>query len=137
MQIAIVTKGKSRRSLEAIMACAVTLNAICLETHDETQIPYLYDSGIRYRREPRGRPVYEGREERWDTIPQVMEQGWGDCDDLAMWRVAELNVREGIAARAIFEEVGMGSWHVLVEHPDGTLEDPSEHLGMYEQLRTG
>lgn len=57
-----------------------------------------------------------------------------NCEDLACWRTAELNVRFNIPAKAIFKEQrrrdGGYLFHILVRYPDGRIEDPSRILGM-------
>jgi hypothetical protein len=90
--------------------------------------PRLYQARVRYLHE-------EGTEE-WLDIPHIVRAGWGDCEDLACWRAAELR-RDGYAASPFvrFRYVG-GSfrYHVLVEYWDSSHtrfeEDPSLRLGM-------
>jgi len=56
-----------------------------------------------------------------------------NCEDLACWRVAELRL-VGVDARPAFtcDVLPDGSYlyHIQVELPNGTLEDPSRMLGM-------
>jgi hypothetical protein len=105
--------------------------------------PRLYDSGVRYREEKPGA-------EDWPDIPAVLAQGWGDCEDLAAYRAAELRVYDGIDAEPVIkwrwiptEEMiaagykrknlpRSGIWlvHCLVRYPNGEIEDPSKLLGM-------
>jgi hypothetical protein len=109
--------------------------------------PLLYRAGIHYEREKNGTEI-------WPDIPSllsgVMGKGdfpgiWGDCEDLACWRVAELremarNAPAGSPLK-IFEKTkpfakwrrrsgGVYAYHALVRLPDGQLEDPSLALGM-------
>lgn len=87
----------------------------------------LYDSGVRYAREPSGA-------ERWASVPLVLARGAGDCEDLACWRAAELRLRGDAAARVVSTAQQLSAtrrlFHVLVRHGDGRLEDPSRRLGM-------
>lgn len=85
-------------------------------------IPPLYTAGVRYQRERRG---VEG----WFLPPQIFSRGQGDCEDLATWRAAELQLR-GVRARAIVYRAKPGLWHVVVQLPGGKREDPSKRLGM-------
>ena len=48
-------------------------------------IPPLYSSGVVYDREP-----WAGQFEEFADLTTVLHRGWGDCDDLCAWRVAEL-----------------------------------------------
>lgn len=87
--------------------------------------PPLYQSGVRYHTEE------PGFEEWWD-IPTVLAHGWGDCEDLGCWRVAELR-KAGIRATPTYKAKKIrGIWlvHILARFPDGALEDPSKILGM-------
>lgn len=106
-------------------------------------LPRLYDSGVRYREEKPGK-------EDWPDIPKVISQGWGDCEDLAAYRAAELRVYDGIEAEPVIKWRWIPTWkllragykknrlpkdgvwlvHCLVRFPDGSIEDPSKLLGM-------
>lgn len=88
--------------------------------------PRLYDAGVRYRVEPLG-------EERWRDVPTVLADGYGDCEDLACWRAAELRVTDGIRAVPAYSwrsEPGYRIYHVVVRLPGGRIDDPSARLGM-------
>lgn len=85
-------------------------------------IPPLYSGKVRYVREPPGR-------ERWQSAKETAARGYGDCEDLVGYRVAEL-IRSGINARPKVLEINPTLRHVVVQHPDGTIEDPSAKLGM-------
>jgi hypothetical protein len=107
------------------------LEALCKHNQgllEHFPYPPLYQSGVRYKRE-------EGTEE-WQDIPNVLKTGWGDCEDLACWRVAELR-RQRIKASpyARFRQInGVYHYHAMVQRyrADGSkyLEDPSRKLGM-------
>lgn len=125
------------------------------------QIPYLYDSGVRYDRlEPTGEICGDDDFQDVVTVLEHPEHPMlGDCDDLACWRVAELNERYGIAAvpyvrlhADLVDDVRSGQvrprhlYHIMVRWPEGLesyhptvfvdphtgalLEDPSAILGM-------
>jgi hypothetical protein len=85
--------------------------------------PSLYESGVRYER--------EHGTERWLTPSSVLACGVGDCEDLAAWRAAECRVSgEDPYAVARVMRSGPRTWHAVVQHGDGTYEDPSRVLGM-------
>ena len=95
-------------------------------------LPLLYQSGVRYQREEKGK-------EEWTDCVETYERGWGDCEDLVCWRVAELRVRYGIrearpdfTLRLLPSENGgppRRVFHIIVRiGPD--REDPSLKLGM-------
>lgn len=84
--------------------------------------PALYSAGVRYRPEPR---------EVWRHAGHVLGEGWGDCEDLAAWRAAELRVsgEDPDAAVATYKSAPR-RYHAVVLRGDGTTEDPSRALGM-------
>jgi transglutaminase-like putative cysteine protease len=105
-----------------VRAAVLGLAAVSLAQMGEQRLPPLYGGTIRYEREPEGR-------ERWQTAEETARLGRGDCEDLAAYRVAELHA-QGIPATIRIRVVRPELWHVLVEHPNGQLEDPSAKLGM-------
>jgi len=143
--------------LEALTCC----NQLYLKQHPET--PLIYQSGIKYVvpaqfekadvpeiamlrtfLEEKNAPsrlfdaldkIYNivGGGEIFREIPRIIENGGGDCDNVASWRAAEL--RElGINACPFItwrtrSDGGM-TYHVIVRWPDGSSEDPSLLLGM-------
>lgn len=107
----------------AMRAAAMALLALCCRDLSRTRQPPLYRSGVRYRREGVGREV-------WQLPSQTASLGYGDCEDLAGWRAAELRAKN-IRAEVVFLPLGRpGNWHCVVQWPDGRLEDPSARLGM-------
>lgn len=91
------------------------------------KLPPLYESGVRYVREHEdfiaAVPV-----EDWQAVDVLYENGYGDCEDLACARVAELRIK-GIEAYPYIEKTGR-VWHVTVRVVGGANEDPSKRLGM-------
>lgn len=86
-------------------------------------VPPLYEAGIKYRLEPNSG---EGWEE-WADPWSVARRGWGDCDDLVMYRVAELlQGGEDASINVIWDGT---RYHVRVRRADGSVEDPSHLLG--------
>lgn len=85
----------------------------------------LYESGVRYRGEKRN--------ETWRDFCSTLRSGWGNCKEFVAWRVAEL-WQQGIYAmpKSIVQRTGPNHilFHVVVEWPDGSIEDPSAELGM-------
>ena len=113
-----------RGILGALVEVLAMANAAHLQLHPET--PKLYGSRVRY--------VFN--RDRWSDIPTALKYGEGDCKDFTGWRLAELR-REGIqvsphvTVRTEMTPKGLVTiYHVLVEYPDGRLEDPSRMLGM-------
>lgn len=93
-------------------------------------IPPLYRSGVTYREEPKNWEL-----EHFDTIPVMLKRGWGDCDDLAPWRAAELRFTRAdpcanVAVKWKHLPSGGRLYHVVVRRGDGSIEDPSRILGM-------
>jgi hypothetical protein len=114
----------SEARLSVLLDALFNINRIWLRAHPTT--PALYRAGVVYRAEPIG-------QENWRDIPSVLRDRYGDCEDLACWRAAEIVEREKIAARPAFRwrrKPGYAVYHIFVRLPDGTTEDPSRRLGM-------
>ena len=112
-------------SLGAALAALQTLNELWLRQRFERGRPVarLYESGVYYDPE-------RGTED-WLTIPDLYATGYGDCEDLAAARAAELRVSgEDRGARAVAYRSGPTVWHAVVMRGDGSVEDPSLLLGM-------
>lgn len=96
-------------------------------------VPLLFKSGVHWQPDrERGKPT-----ETWDSCDVCIARGYGDCEDLASWRAAELRYRANVAARAVVRpsrSPGV-AWHCIVELPNGKFEDPSVKCGMYEMQR--
>jgi len=110
--------------MRGLLMALAAADASYLRAHPET--PPLYEAGVVYRPEERGQEV-------WQTIPFMLRRGYGDCEDLASWRIAELRVRDGIHAvpRLTWRPRPHGRlYHITVALPDGRFEDPSRVLGM-------
>ena len=124
--------GLNRKQSE--IALLWILEAMVMVARDELKnarlkgkkLPPLYKSGVRYIRE-------EGTED-WKDPVTVFQDGFGDCEDLAIWRVAELRNNHKAAKPFIRYRIdpatGMYIYHVMVIRSGGTLEDPSRILGM-------
>ena len=121
----------------ALESC-ILANQLYLRLH--RGVPPLYESGVRYEEEPLGQPY-----EEFAAIPVVLERGWGDCDDVVSWRIAELRQQgENAKVRLKWQpdyQRNARMYHVLVRRgvlgPDGRglIEDPSLHLGMGNHAR--
>lgn len=138
--------GDLERSEEALLWM---LEALCKVNEGELKrkpYPPLYESGVHYER--------ENGTENWLDIPHIIEAGWGDCEDLACWRVAELRMKgETVGPYIRFRRVnGVYHFHALVLHYEPikhskagppllrresgkrfrpvAVEDPSLRLGM-------
>lgn len=108
-----------RDDIARALAQLTAWNRTFLERHPRTQ--RLYASGVRYRREE----ISAGRRlEDWLTIPDLYRRRFGDCEDLACARAAEVP-----GAIALPRPVP-GGWHIIVRLPGGRFEDPSKRLGM-------
>jgi hypothetical protein len=85
-------------------------------------LPPLYESGVVYKDEPR---------DVWRHAVDVLGEKWGDCEDLAAYRAAELRVsgEDPDAAVTVYQS-GPGRYHAVVARSGGVLEDPSRALGM-------
>lgn len=93
--------------------------------------PGLMESGVRYKREPRG-------VEEWQDVAETLRRGHGDCEDLACMYAAEITVRHGVEAHPDFTLRNIAQrngditkmFHIFVRLPGGGRIDPSLMLGM-------
>jgi hypothetical protein len=114
------------RALLHLLDFMVTVNRNFLRKYPKT--PDLYKSGVRYEYETPG-------VEEWQDIPTTLKKGYGDCEDLACWRVAELQQKYHVPAQPVFRVRKMANggylYHILVRDlSTNKIEDPSKMLGM-------
>lgn len=80
------------------------------------------DAGVIYKMEPVG-------EEDWKLPHNVMRDGWGDCEDLALWEAAGMReTGQDDGARVRIVRIGAGKLHAIVMLSDGKVLDPSLEL---------
>jgi hypothetical protein len=114
------------------------------------RLPPLFQSGVRFQYEP----GHGSGNEEFAAPPDTYARGWGDCDDLVRYRVAELlaaalpkdfrSLEERAQKRAldrVWQAMAAGRiasthalWqgdalHVAVRLPGNRIEDPSLILG--------
>jgi hypothetical protein len=124
------SRAQSERVLRLLLEVLTAANVVYLREHPGT--PPLYSAGVRYEAE---RPHVAGAPipEVWKSIPFVLRDRSGDCEDLACWRVAEL-LCAGVDAQPTFTwrqiTPRLALYHILVRYGDGRTEDPSRRLGM-------
>lgn len=113
-------------AIEALAEGLVQLNQFYMEhgIDNGVELPPLYESGIVYRREPKGREWWEAAVD----ILGLVAARTGDCEDLAAYRVAELRTFDGEDARLKVIRTSRGTFHAVVEREDGSIEDPSRIL---------
>lgn len=117
-------RKRSRKALLWLMTGLSKINEGIIRSYGA---PPLYESGVVYKPE-RGTEV-------WRDIPNILADGWGDCEDLACWRIAELNCA-GIKATPFIKwsfrpDGRIKTYHAVLRVPDGRIEDPSRALGMH------
>jgi len=79
---------------EEALELVVQANMKFLREHPEA--PRFFESGVRYQ-------LDDSDTNEWLTIPQILERGWGDCDQLAPWFAAELRLQgySGVKVRLV------------------------------------
>lgn len=128
MELSFHTTALSRADLRFWLGRLVEGDVYLIRTR---KLPPLFQSGVYYQSEREDfyspRPV-----ENFLYADALLKRGYGDCEDLAGYRCAELRLR-GLDAHPQLTRVGR-IWHVTVrvKHPDGRVvrEDPSKLLGM-------
>lgn len=98
----------------------VQVNGLVLERRPD--IPPIYEAGVRWIAKPHT---------NWRRADQIYDEGWGDCEGFAGWRVAQLR-RDGEdpGARVGVYHTGPAKYHAIVLRGDDMIEDPSVILGM-------
>lgn len=112
-------------ALEAALEATGLANA---EAIRRGEIPHVEDAiraGVKWKPEP----FLDG--EHFDLGHQVVQRGWGDCDDLAPWLTGSLRATgEDENARTRILKTGKNRWHAVTELSDGQIVDPSRWAGM-------
>lgn len=114
----------SGRALAADMRRVLPVLADCYAAHARAghPLPLLANSRIQFRNEPAAGVGVEDWADPWT----VLQRGWGDCDDLVLYRLVEWRLRGYPATVSVIWQ-GNG-FHVRIRRPDGRLEDPAEYL---------
>lgn len=85
----------------------------------EVPLPFLYETNVRYQAEPQTGTGIEEFASPW----MVLQRGWGDCDDLVIWRIAEL-LHAGRPSHARILRLGTRYHCQVTRDFDGLIEDP-------------
>jgi hypothetical protein len=112
--------GLSLRELVYALAC---INAAIMKSGAMPALPPLYQSGVVYGPEPNRGSGVEDFSDPWTCYHRKC----GDCDDLVIWRIAELLFSGERVPRPQVRRAGV-RMHVLVRRANGQLEDPSRIL---------
>jgi len=92
----------------------------------DPSIPPLYASGVQWK---------AIKHDEWRRANQIAVCGWGDCEGLSCWRVAELrNYGEDPGAVVGVYHTGPKKYHAVVVRGDDSIEDPSVALGMRPRI---
>ena len=124
--LALPSRGElARQAIESAVETLARANMAYLAKYPNT--PSFARAPIKYQRELKITGA-----ERWQTIPEVLERGHGDCEDLSAWVIAEAR-RAGLRAKP-FVTGKNGKWHIRVKlrTRSGRTEifDPSRDKGM-------
>jgi hypothetical protein len=102
--------------VEAVLEGFVQAAMVMIQTGVVPPYPDAVPS-VRYQDEPSG-------SEEWLLPNQVIEAGWGDCEDLVIWAAAGDRVTgTDPSSRAMLVKTGKGLLHCVVQHGDGAIED--------------
>jgi hypothetical protein len=120
----VLTLAVPRFATDAALAGLTAVNFVLMQwlLKHGIELPSLYDSEVRYRR--------ERNRERWKNAAELLDDGEGDCEDLAAYQAAWYRVYENEPARAIAIATRRRRLlHSVVVRGDGeTIEDPSRIL---------
>lgn len=85
----------------------------------------ILQTGVRYEREK----LKKGQPEHWQVADTLLRSKRGDCEDIACYEVARLQLM-GIKATPLLEHQIGGFYHCIVQLPNGEPYDPCLGLGM-------
>lgn len=129
-RVAITVSAGDHDELVIALRVLVFANLLWLRSR-HSAAPDLYTSGVVFRPEPQAGSGVE----LYQTIPEVLAQGWGDCDDVTGWRCAELLARGVEGVDVAIESRGPRVWHAVVKLPNGHTEDVAANLRRMEVQR--
>lgn len=116
--ITLVTRDHDRNAIVNALRVLSYANLLWLRSQ-RGSVPSVYNARVAFRPEPQeGTGV-----ELYQTIPEVIAQGWGDCDDLTGWRIAELWHTGELAAEPALVQLAPHAWHAIVRRASGQTED--------------
>lgn len=122
----VLSSGAKCRSILNLVRALVEVDK---EIISEYHVPVLYESHVRYK--------FQDAVDDWQDIVDCLRTGLASCNSLCAWRCAELQL-DGeqatpyIQSQTVQKPNGqvIDLFHVLVERPNGVIEDPSRTLGM-------
>lgn len=116
-----LNRQRSEKALLWLLEAMINIARMQLR---DNKLPPLYKAGVVY--------VREKDTEIWKDPIETYLDGFGDCEDLSIWRIAELRNNGKWAEPYIRYRVvdGVFIYHVLVKRASDKFEDPSKILGM-------
>jgi hypothetical protein len=115
--VIVVTRipGRGRALSESIQSTLDVLASLWARELRSRPLPPLY----------KPEPWAGSGKEEWADPYTVFRRKWGDCDDLVLWRAAELRAAGHAATIQVMRLLDEPRYHVRVRKPDGSEEDPS------------
>lgn len=121
----------SQKRILALLEALTLIDQYYLQEHPDTPLLYdmVRDGRIVYKVPAQLDEDNKGfNGEQFRDIGRIIENGGGDCDNLATMRAAEIRHHLGVAAQPYithrFSPDGKSIYHVIVRWPDGSSEDP-------------
>jgi hypothetical protein len=109
----------------------------CDFLRDNPTTPGILAAGVEYKREKLFVSGVGGKKiqlpESWKSVPEIIRDGFGDCEDLACWLAAMMTIQRGIPSRPVWtvkRRGGFSLYHIIVQDHRGKKYDPSRALGM-------
>lgn len=111
-------------ALEGLVCANVALMQASL-----TPFPHIGTTDVLFRQERRSGV------ERWQTAPELLRSGVGDCEDIAGYHAAWLRCYGSLDAEAVAVPTGDKRWHAVVRSPDGRQLDIARFMRIKEKSR--
>ena len=118
-------------TLEPVLEAVTRANEAMIRSGMSPTARDLLVRGVRWA------PEAETGYEAFDMAETMLRRGTGDCDDWAPLQAgSDRATGRDPGSKVITRRTGPNRWHAIVQHSDGSIEDPSRTAGM-GQRRNG
>jgi hypothetical protein len=125
IRLAIPDQVVGPETLEPALEAVTRANEALIRAGSSPTVDELLRRGVKWKPEP------PWGHEAFDLGSTMAQRGWGDCDDWGPISAATDRVTgRDPYARVVAIRSGPRMWHAVVQHSDGSLEDPSKRAGM-------
>lgn len=130
IQVAVPDEHVTPEVVEPVLEAVTRLNEHMLAAGQTPTATALLEQGAKWRPENMG-------DEHFDHGGTIASRGWGDCDDWAPLRAAELRATgEDPGARTVMKASGPSTFHAMVERSGGHVETAGEDISVRAGMKS-